>query len=34
MKEAKKNGTLRIGAVAVNKENKTLKFIELTVKNK
>ena len=34
VKEAEKNGTLRIGAVAVNKENKTLKFIELTVKNK
>ena len=34
VKEAEKNGTLRIGVVAVNKENKTLKFIELTVKNK
>ena len=34
VKKAKDNGTLRTGVVAVNKENKTLKFIEVTVKNK
>ena len=34
VEEARANKTLRIGAVAVNKENKKLKFIEVTVKNK
>ena len=34
VEEARANKILRIGAVAVNKENKTLKFIEITVKNK
>ena len=34
VEEARANKILRIGAVAVNKENKTLKFIEVTVKNK
>ena len=34
IKEAEKNGTLRIGVAAVNKETKKLIVVELKVKNK
>ena len=34
VEDAKNNGTLRTGVVAVNRESKKLMFIEVTVKNK
>ena len=34
VEDAKNNGTLRTGVVAVNRESKKLMFIEITVANK